>query len=83
MLAAHRRNRGVQAPVCDSGCAGEDGNRTLGRNELALAEWDQLSDGDAVPCDDEGFAAVEPSHDLAALVPQFALRDLSRHQRAA
>lgn len=62
--------------------AAEACSRGFCRDELTLTERRQLTNGDAVPGDDECFAAVERSHDLAALVSELPLRDLSRHARS-
>src|SRR5437588_11495356 len=62
------------------GCAGKRGNDCFCRNEAPSPQRYELADGHAVPRDDEGLTLVELTHDLAALVAQLALRDLSAHR---
>jgi len=59
--------------------AGELSDRALRRYELPLPKRRQLSHWNAVARNDERLAAIELAHDLAALVSELALGDLSCH----
>ena len=67
----------------DRRCARKQSDGDLRANELTLSQRCQLTNGDAIARDDEGLAAVERPHDLAALVPKLPLGDLSRHNSRA
>jgi hypothetical protein len=74
---------GSEALAVDNWCGCEQRGGCLCPDEPTLAKRRQLTDGDAVACDDERFSTVERPHNLAALVPKFPLRDLSRHVKKA
>jgi hypothetical protein len=71
----------VRAEGCgiDGGSTCKCLQRGGGWYELPSTERAQLSDGCAVARDYERFAAVELAHDLAAVIAQLTLCDLSRH----
>lgn len=58
----------AKAPAGDWRRAGKGGVHELGRNERTLTRGHELSDGPAIPCDDEGFPVVEGTHDPPAVV---------------
>jgi hypothetical protein len=70
---------GSESPAVDDRSAREEGDGCVGADEPTLPERRQLADRDSVTGDDEHLAAVERAHDLAALVPELSLTDLSRH----
>jgi hypothetical protein len=78
-LVEDRIDVGSESPTVDDRSAGEEGDGCVGAHEPALSQRRQLADRDAVPGHDERLAAVERAHDLAALVPELSLTDLSRH----
>lgn len=57
----------------------ENGNGRLGANKPVTTERCELADRHTVAGDHKRLAFVEAPHDLAALVPQLPLRDLSGH----
>lgn len=63
----------------DRGRALEDADGSIRSNEPLVSKGDQLADWNAVPGDDERFATVKSAHDVAALVAEFPLSDLSVH----
>jgi len=63
----------------DARCTPEHGDCGLCRYEPVSTQGSQLSDGYAVPSHHEAFAAIESPHDLAAVVPELSLGDVSDH----
>jgi len=59
--------------------ATKDFDDCLGTRESVPPEGGELADRDAVASHDVGVATVEPTHDLATVVPQLTLGDLSSH----
>lgn len=59
--------------------SGEGGHGGIGGDEAAPLERRELADWDAVSGHDEGFAAVQGTHDLATAVAELALGDLTTH----
>jgi hypothetical protein len=53
----------------DRRCTRKSSDRSPRADELTLSKRCQLTDGNPVARDDEGLAAVERPHDLAALIP--------------
>jgi hypothetical protein len=78
-LVEDRIDVGSESPTVDDRSAGEEGDGCVGAHEPTLPKGRQLPDWNAVTGDDEHLAAVERAHDLAALVPELSLTDLSRH----
>jgi hypothetical protein len=70
---------GSESLAVDDRSARKEGDGCVGAHEPTLPERRQLADRDSVTGDDEHLAAVERAHDLAALVPELSLTDLSRH----
>src|SRR5579875_1872843 len=70
----------TEALAVDRGRAGECLQDDGGGDEPPSAQRVELAYGHAVARDDERFAAVEPAHNLAAVVAQLALGYLSRHE---
>ncbi len=60
-------------------CATKDLGNGFGARESVPPEGGELADRDAVSGHDVGVTAVEPPHDLPALVPQLSLGDLPSH----
>ena len=79
MLVDDRVDVGSESFTVEDRSAREEGDRCVGAHELTLPERRQLADRDAVTGDDEHLATIERAHDLAALVPELSLTDLSRH----
>src|ERR1700691_4334712 len=71
---------GSKLLVVDMTHTGERRDGHLGRHELAAADRAQLAHGRAVASYDERLAPVELAHDLAALVAQLPLGDLTCHR---
>jgi hypothetical protein len=78
-LVEDRIDVGSESPTVDDRSAGEEGDGCVGAHEPTFPERHELAHRDAVTGDDEHLAAVERAHDLAALVPELSLTDLSRH----
>ena len=53
----------------------------LGAYESMPTQWGKLADRNPVPGDNEGFALVKLAHNLAAVIAQLTLGDLSGHTR--
>ena len=51
----------------------------LGADESMPAQRRKLADRNSIPRHDEGFALVKLAHDLAAVIAQLTLSDLSGH----
>jgi hypothetical protein len=79
MLVDDRIDVGSESPTVDDRGAREEGDGCVGTHEPTLPDRRQLADRDAVTGNDERLAAVERAHDLAAVVPELSLTDLSRH----
>ena len=62
-----------------AGRACERGNRGFGCHKHPLAQRDQLANGYAIACNDEGFAPVQGPHDPPAFVSELPLRDCPAH----
>ena len=74
---------GSELLVVDMTNAGKRGDGDLGRHKPAAANRPQLTDRRAIASHDERFASVELSHDLAAVVAQLSLTDLTRHDKTS
>ena len=59
--------------------ATECSKRSVAGNEPLASDRRQFANCDAVAGHDEAFARVECAHDLAAVVAQFALGEISSH----
>ena len=79
MLVENRVDVGSESHTVEDRRAREEGDSCVGAHKATLPERRQLTDRDAVTGDDKRLAAVECAHDLATLVPELSLRDLSRH----
>src|SRR5207245_1220030 len=79
-LIEDRVDLGSESLAIDRRCAREQSDGGLRADEPTLSQRCQFADRDAIAGDDERLAAVERSHDLAALVSKLPLRDLSRHR---
>ena len=71
---------GAEALVVNSRCRVEQRHGSVGGNETAPVERRELADGHTVTSHDEALPLVDLAHDLAALVPELSLCDLSRHE---
>ena len=80
---AHVRLAAVGAELLgvDGGRVCKSGRGHRRGNELARSDRRELPNFLAVASDDEGLAAINGAHDLAALVTELALTDSSRHLR--
>jgi hypothetical protein len=86
-ISATRHDRLVGRPieVCsqslqlDRRRASECGYCRLGADEPVAAQRQKLTDGNPIPGHNEGCALVELTHNLAAVIAQLALGDLSIH----
>ena len=67
-MVEHGVDVGSELVGCDRGRAGECGERGVCMDELAGTQRNELADGHAVPCDDEGLSPVKRPHDVAAAV---------------
>ena len=61
-------------------CATKDLGNRFGTRESVPPEGGELADRDAVSGHDVGVTAIEPPHDLPAVVPQLSLGDLPSHE---
>ena len=59
--------------------APECSHSRFGTYESMPTQWGKLTDGDSIPGHDEGFTLVKLAHNLAAVIAQLTLRDLSGH----
>ena len=50
-----------------------------GADESMPTQWGKLADRDPIPGHNEGFALVKLAHNLAAVIAEFTLGDLSGH----
>lgn len=57
----------------------EERGSSVGGDEAVASQRGELADRNASARDDEAFTVIEPSHDLPAVVAQFALGDLAAH----
>jgi hypothetical protein len=55
----------------------ENLDRRYNGHEAVSTKWGEFSDRRSVSSDDEGFAVVKLTHDLAAVIAEFALSDFS------
>jgi hypothetical protein len=53
----------------------------LGTDESMPTQWGKLADWNPIPGHNEGFALVQLAHNLAAVIAQLTLGDLSGHLR--
>lgn len=63
----------------DRGGVAEHGHGGIRADEAVPAKWRQFPHRDAIAGHDERLAVVELPHNLAAIVAEFTLRDLSGH----
>jgi hypothetical protein len=63
----------------DARSASEHCDGGIGIHEPVASKRSQLPDGYAMSSDDEGLTPVQPPHDLATVVPELTLRDVSSH----
>jgi hypothetical protein len=63
----------------DRCCTGKGTEDCCSIDKPSTSQRSQLADANPVAGDDEAFPRVKCAHDLAALVPQLSLRDLSCH----
>jgi hypothetical protein len=70
---------GSESVTVDAGGAGKDLRDLLARSEPSPPHWDELADGHAAPSHDEGLALIQATHDLAAAVAKFTLRNRPTH----
>ena len=54
----------------------------LGTDEAMPTQRKELADRDSIPGHHEGFALVKLAHNLAAVISELALGDLSGHSRS-
>jgi hypothetical protein len=59
--------------------ASERRHGRLGTYESMATQWGKLANSDPIPGHDEGFALVKPAHNVAAVIAQLTLGDLSGH----
>lgn len=78
-MVEHRVDVRPEALALDGRRTGERRDRSGSRDELAVAQREELTDAHAVPGHEESLAAVESTHDLAALVAELPLRDPAGH----
>ena len=87
--SATRRGVLVKTPVdvdaelvgVDHGSGGEGRERRVARDVPATMHGGQLADGHSVAGDAKRFAGIECAHDLATVVAQFPLSQISSHTR--
>lgn len=70
---------GAKPGQVDTRSAPEHRDGSVGTHEPVAPQRGQLPDGNAMPGDDEGLTPVQSPHDLAAVVPELTLGDVSRH----
>ena len=70
---------GAQPGQVDAGSTPEYGDDGVGIHEPVASQRGQLSDGYAMAGDDKAFTPVQSPHDLAAVVPELPLGDVSCH----
>ena len=59
--------------------APERGDGRLGADESMPTQWGKLADRDSIPGHDERLALVKLAHNLAAVIAELTLGDLSGH----
>jgi hypothetical protein len=62
--------------------ASERRQNRLGTDESTPTQWGKLADRHPIPGNDERFALVKPTHNLAAFIAQLALGDLTGHTKS-
>ena len=82
ILVDHRIHIVTEMLELDLRSAGEGCDRGVRGDEPARSQWLQLADGNTVARDDEGFPAIQRTHDVAAAFAQFSLV-ISRAMRLA
>ena len=70
---------GAELVGVDWGRGGEGGQRRLASDVPPATHRSQLADGHSVAGDAERFAGIEGAHDLATVVAQFPLSQISSH----
>ena len=66
----------------DTRSASERRHSRLGTDESMATQWRQLFDRNPIPGHNEGFALVKLAHNLAAVIAELTLGDLSGHIRS-
>ena len=70
---------GAESVTIDVSSAGKDLGDLLARSEPSPSDRDELTDGHAAPRHNEALARIQATHDLAAVVAKFTLRDRPTH----
>jgi hypothetical protein len=70
---------GAELVGVDRGRSGEGRQRGIAGDVPSTTHGSQLADGHPVAGDAERFAGIERAHDLAAVVAQFPLGQISSH----
>ena len=71
---------GTKPGQVDARSATENCDGRVGTHEPVASKWGDLPDGHAMPGDDERLTPVQSPHDLAAVVPELTLGDVSSHE---
>jgi len=70
---------GAKPGQVDARSTPEQSDDGVGMHESVAPKRRQLADGYAMSGDDERLSSVQSPHDLAAVVPELALGDISSH----